>query len=226
MTKNHNRPHRSGSWLPFAALNLRRNPFGELTTKDRIMLTVADIRPWLPMVQQPLQALQFIGRSGSGKSSHLLAIYAKLPAASYLFLPENGPLPEISPGSPWIIDEAQRLPRRMRHRVFSSTLPVVLATHTNLQRPLQRYGYQVTTVNAESLIQPARLLQIFQRRIDAARLDPDLPSCRITATDVHWLIQHYGADVRGMEYYLYKRVQENAGKPCVGGLCVELRFID
>ena len=70
--------------LPFAHLNLRRNPFGEVAREERPALVVADLEPLLAEIADPGRAVQIIGDSGRGKTSLLLALGARLPDACYV----------------------------------------------------------------------------------------------------------------------------------------------
>ena len=50
--------------------------------------------------------MQFLGDKGQGKTTHLLALERSLPAARYVYLPEDGPQPIIPTQRPLLIDEA------------------------------------------------------------------------------------------------------------------------
>jgi hypothetical protein len=56
------RTHRSdGLTNPFHALNLWRNPFGELTRSQRAELALVDVDPWRMALEDSRTVLQFIG---------------------------------------------------------------------------------------------------------------------------------------------------------------------
>jgi len=65
--------------LPFAHLNLRRNPFGELDLSQRAALAVVDVDRFVRRLAQPGYAVQFTGDRGRGKTTHLLAILRHFP---------------------------------------------------------------------------------------------------------------------------------------------------
>ncbi len=206
-------PSAAGQWLPFAALNLRSNPFGEMTREERAELAVVDPQRWLPLVQHDQQALQFIGECGRGKTTHLLALGRLLPRAAYVYLPEDGPLPAIPVGTPLLIDEAQRLPCRTRRQAFRRGVPLILGTHVDLSKTLERYGYTVCTVEVQQLVDAQHLAAVFNRRLEAVRLDADRPVPLVTPHDATYLMDRFGTDIRAMESYLYERVQRTAGDP-------------
>ncbi len=214
-------PRERQHWLPFAAFNLRCNPFGEKTQDDRAALAVVDAQRWVSVATQPQRAIQFIGECGRGKTTHLLALRRILPEAAYVYLPEDGPLPEIPRGRPLMIDEAQRLPCRTRRQVWRRGGALVLGTHVDLSKTLQRYGYRVETIQVERQADPEQLAKIFNRRLEAARLDPTRPVARISREETAILLTRFETDIRAMESYLYERIQQLAGADCG-----EVRFID
>ncbi|WP_153557249.1 hypothetical protein [Roseimaritima sediminicola] len=208
-------------WLPFAGLNLRHNPFGECAPRQRAELAVVSLDRWLAVLEGPQPALQFVGDCGRGKSTHLLAMRYALPDAAYVYFPEQGPLPSVPEGAVVLIDEAQRMPCRVRRTTLRRRVPLVLGTHVDLRRVLRRYGYAVHTVRVDTLIDAPSLTRIFNRRLEAARLDDRRAVPRIATSEAARLHGRFGSDVRAMEEYLYERFQRYAGKDCV-----EVSFVD
>lgn len=194
---------------PFAQFNLTRNPFGEFTREQRGELSMLgeDVREALGLGHH--QAVQLIGRCGRGKTSHLLGLAARLPESYYVYMPEDGPCPTIATGRPLIIDEAQRLPRRVRRDVFSTGLPLILATHRNLTISLRLFGYQVKTIRVGRKITPAHVRELMNRRIDYCRTSEDAVPL-LDLRDAERLVRRFGSNVRAIENYLYDQVQEQA----------------
>ena len=191
-------------WLPYAKLNLLRNPFGQLSREDRVAAAVVDLDIWLPQLKNPKFALQLLGDCGRGKSTHMHAILDCFPDGSYVYLPEDGPIPKIPRGYPLFIDEAQRLPWVTRFFAFRRGVPLVLATHTNLSSPLQRAGYAVETANVAAKVSTDRLQEIFRRRIELARLgEGEIPN--VTTEEIESLVRRFGDNIRAMEEDLYQR---------------------
>ena len=190
---------------PYRRLNLTRNPFGELTRLERAELSICSIEPWLTQLQGPdasQQVIQFIGECGRGKSTHLLAIEQQLPGARYIYLPIDAPLPPIPSHRPLLIDEAQRLSKRVRRRVFEQGGPLVLGTHENLASEISAEGLKVTTVHVATLLTVTRLQEMLHARIESSRLGPGtLPY--ISMARCQRLIDTFGDDVRSMEHHLY-----------------------
>jgi len=158
---------------------------------------------------KPRHAVQWIGKCGRGKTSQLLGWSARIPTSEYVYLPEDGPCPAIPSGEPLIIDEAQRLPRRIRRDIFSSGLPLVLATHRNLSMALRRYGYEVCTVQLGRSTSAPHVQTLMNTRLEYCRKSFG-PLPQLSLEDACWLIRRFGSDIRAMENHLYDQVQTQA----------------
>tara|TARA_R110002049_G_scaffold50370_1_gene142943 strand:+ start:32856 stop:33524 length:669 start_codon:yes stop_codon:yes gene_type:complete len=210
-------------WLPWAWCNLRRNPFGELSRDERARLAVVNAPELARLVENQRHAVQLIGECGRGKTTRMLALQKYLPDASYTYLAEDQPCGPIPVGRPILIDEAQRLTRRARRAIFCSGLPLVLATHRDLSRPLSRAGYHVTTQWIGQHADAEHISQIMNRRIEAARLaNGPVPTLSMQQADQ--LVARFGSDIRKMEAFLYDNVQQQ--KKTEGMQRGEMRFID
>jgi hypothetical protein len=109
-----------------------------------------------------------------------------------------------------LIDEAQRLPRGVRRRIFAAGLPLVLATHRDLSGPLRRAGYQVHTERIGRSADAPLVREIARRRIELCRLSPERAVPRLSDDDARWLVRRFKTDLRAIEGYLYERVQRQA----------------
>lgn len=206
-------------WQPWAWCNLGRNPFGEMTRDERADLAVVNVDAIAGQLHSDFSAVQLIGACGDGKTTHLLHLAAMLNDAAYVYLPEDGCCPAIPHARPLLIDEAQRLPRGVRRRVFDSGLPLVLATHRELNRPLQRAGYNVTTEHIGTRTDAALIGRAMNRRLTSCRLTAgDVP--QLSVADADWLAARFGSDLRAIEGFLYDQVQRQAFGDD------EMRFID
>lgn len=207
-------------WLPLSHLNLQVNPFGECTVEDRIATATVDCDQWTDWLSTDQHALQFIGDSGRGKSTHLLALSKHFATSHYLYIPPGSRCTRIPPGRPLLVDEAQRLLPWKRWRLLRRRIPLVLGTHRDLSGPLSRAGYAVRTVDLNNANDPMRLAKILNRRIEFARLRPGaIPN--ITVTDATVLFDRFGSNIRGAEHYLYQQVQQQRG-----GNHGEVRLVD
>jgi len=193
-------------WLPFAEYNLWRNPFGELTREERVELAIISKQERALCVLSQLEAVQLIGNCGNGKTTRMLAFHQQLPDSSYVYLPEDEPCPSIPVGNPVLVDEAQRLPRKEIKQLFSSGMPLILATHRDLRKRLQRYGYSVKTITIGEGNTTEHVQAVLNRRIEASRLGPG-PVPKIDTDEASLLHQAHGTDIRSIERELYHQFQ-------------------
>ena len=217
-------------WMPWAWCNLRRNPFGELSREERPEVAVVDVQAITDLVSSNHQAVQLIGGCGRGKTTRMLVLHRELPESTYAYLSEFEPCPSIAAGSPVLIDEAQRLPRKIRKRVFASGLPLVLATHKDLTRPLKRAGYHVVTFHIGETNSPDLVCEALNRRIVASAIDSNCEVPALSLDDATTLVARFGSDIRAIEGYLYDVVQaqtfQNKNSDLRESADGKMRFID
>ena len=156
-------------------------------------------------LRKPGSVLQFVGEKGYGKTTHLLAIRSRFPDAAYVHIPE-GERAEIPDGNPQLIDEAQRLTRQQKRRVFRSSVPLVLGTHRDFARELAWAGRRVRTVAVGDRMNSTLLTRILNSRIEWVRRDEGLvPGVRHRTAAR--LLERFGPDVRRIQYELYLAFQ-------------------
>lgn len=180
---------------PFAHLNLRRNPFGELDADERAALAVVDVAPLADG-----EVVQFIGDSGRGKTTHLLALMRLHADALYDRLGEGETRPHVAVrrGGIWLLDEAQRASPRFLRRGVERARACAFGTHQDLSAAL---GRSVKTVHVGGL-SPEKLDAIVRRRIEAVRRGPG-PLPRVPQATLQALIHRHGDDLRAIERTLY-----------------------
>ena len=197
---------KSPGGLSFARLNLRQNAFGELSSLERAALAVVDVEHVVARLNNPGYAAQFVGQKGCGKTTHLLAIRDKFPLAGYVHIPE-GERRALPDGCPLIVDEAQRLTRLQRFRLFGQKVPLVLGTHQDFGRALRRAGRTVETLSVGSRMDPDRLHVLINRRIRWFRRGPG-PVPWVSRATAERILARCGPDLRAIEGLLYHRFQE------------------
>ena len=193
--------------LPFAHLNLRRNPFGELARDERTQLAVVEIQEALEHLTQPRSSVQFVGEKGYGKTTHLLAIARHFPDCAYVHIPEGQRCTIPADGEPLLIDEAQRLTLYQRWSVLRSGRRLILGTHQDLAQALGRARRPVLTLAADRLTDAARVHTILNTRIQFARRAAG-PTPSITEATASRLFAQFGSDLRSIEHSLYHVFQQ------------------
>jgi hypothetical protein len=211
--------------LPFARLNLRRNPFGEPHPEDLGDLFVGGLEDWPAFLRGPPSKesrryfrkaedqgerpfLQLLGPAGCGKSTLLAALQGRFTGSSlFAWCPAKGwpPIPKERFG-PLFVDDAQMLGKRMLVRVHRFPA-VVAATQVDLEVSFRDAGFRVMTTWVPGRICPRLMGSIIDRRLEwARRASGPIPKVDEDAIDL--LFRRHGHDLRAMLACLYDRYQQ------------------
>ncbi len=192
--------------LPFAHLNLRRNPFGEFSVKEWTALADVDVLEFDDFLMEPGATVQFVGEKGHGKTTHLLAIKSRFARSGYVHIPE-GERAAVPPGNPILVDEAQRLTWWQQRQLFRSRAPLVLATHRDFSPELIRAGRQLRTVTVSERMSAQRLTRILNARIEWVRRGQG-PVPSVSFESAGRLLSRLGPDIREIMFEMYKKFQD------------------
>jgi hypothetical protein len=135
----------------------------------------------------------------------MLALRARFPGAPYVhvFEGEKVDLPEVEV---LFVDDVEHLPARTRRRLFRRRASLVATTHRDLAGAFRKAGIPFETLQMAG-VGEERLLQIIERRIEAARRGPG-PVPVVGPEGARRLIERFGDDLRAMEFHLYERFQQ------------------
>lgn len=195
------------SGLPFFHLNLRRNPFGELTAAERTRLAIVECDAALQHLKSPRSVIQVVGERGYGKTTHLLALAAQFPENAYVHIPEGQHAAIPAQGEPLLIDEAQRMTRVQQWTTFRSQRRLVLGTHSDFEPALRRAGRPVLTIAANQFTDATRVQNLLNARIESVRRDAgSIP--QISEATASLLFKQYGSDIRSIEHSMYLTFQQ------------------
>jgi hypothetical protein len=188
----------------YTHLNLRFNPFGTLTPEEEAAAALPDLDAavYAARLRRPGTAIQFLGPSGRGKTSHLMALRGYFPAAPYFHIGRGEPVPPFPAAAILFIDEMQRVPRRQRRTLFARRASYVVGSHVDHRREFARarLDYEVIVLGA---VTAPRLQAILNRRITVARRHPHGPVPTFTLAAVEMLRACCGADQWAMNGILY-----------------------
>lgn len=192
--------------LPFFHLNLRRNPFGELTAAERTKLAIVEFDAALQHLTLPRSVIQVVGEKGFGKTTHLLALAAHFTENVFVYIPEGKRVAIPAEGEPLFIDEAQRMTFLQRWQTFRSQRRLILGTHTNFEQTMRRAGRSVLTIAADQFTDASRVQNLLNARIEFARRDMG-PIPGISQATAAELFRQFGSDIRGIEHSMYLTFQ-------------------
>lgn len=187
--------------LPYAHLNLRRNPYGELAAETRARVAVVEVGDLAERLRCPGVVVQLLGDSGCGKTTHLLALYLRFPGAPFVTALE-GVRSRVPQGHPLFVDDVHLLPRRQRLRLFRRPVSFVVTTHRDLTPEVEDCGLQTRLVRPAEGLDADRLERLLNLRVEAARRGAG-PLPRVPRGAAEELLRRFGHDVRGMERVLY-----------------------
>jgi hypothetical protein len=146
------------------------------------------------------EIVQFIGDSGRGKTTHLLALASRHEDAVYEKLEEGQDRWRAAPSldAPFLLDEAQRARPEHLRALLASGRTLALGTHDDLSglAPCPIRTVRVGGVGAQKLV------AIVARRIDWARRGPG-PVPSVSRSALTALQARHGDDVRGIIGELY-----------------------
>lgn len=206
-SKTHSETSADAPQLPFAHLNMRRNPFGEVPVEERPALAVVEVDAYVAQVRDGT-VIEFVGDSGRGKSTHLRAMADRIEEALYVHVCEEDPPAELPDRPVLCVDEAQFLPLRLRRSLFRSDADLALGTHVSLVDEVEAAGRTVESVSLGGRSVDIDVVrQIVNRRLEwARRTDGDLP--RLSDETLAWLLDRYDDNLRAMEHHLYAVFQD------------------
>lgn len=193
--------------LPFAHLNLRRNPFGTVPRDERAQVAVVDVDRWCERVRAG-EVVEIVGPAGRGKTTRLLAIADSLSAVPYVRVEEEGPGLEGTVGGVCCVDEAHRLSGRRRRALYRRAEGLALGTHASMAGEIEAVGRAVTTVRLDgSGVDAAFVRRLVEKRLAWARRGAGaVPQVGLSA--IEELLARYEDNVRAMVHHLYEVFQQ------------------
>ncbi len=192
------------SALSFENLNLRFNPFGELSSLERKQVAYVNIDGLAGYMADERTCIQFIADHGRGKTTHLLALHKQCEEFPFIRL-HIDEVPKFEVADKYFIDSIENLSLFQRLKVYKKYKRLAVTTHRDLSWELRLSGFKVKTICVSTQSTQA-LLCIFQRRIEFARRNAGkVPE--LTVQQVDGLKLRYGDDIRSMEDELYEYFQ-------------------
>jgi len=203
-------------YFPFRQLGLRCNPFRRLTDEESAAVGVVPGK--LLDALESGAHIQVLGAAGRGKTTCLLGIAARLAeegkatAYEYLAAQQNRFRTRLEDLDGFLLDEAQRLPRRERARLvaernLSRGLRIVVGTHEDLTTLFAAHRLPLLTVSLDS-VTAAHVAAVVDRRIEFFSLDGH-PATTFSADAVRHLCDTFDYNLRLIDGFLYEFFQSS-----------------
>ncbi|VAW67624.1 hypothetical protein MNBD_GAMMA08-3034 [hydrothermal vent metagenome] len=194
--------------LPFIHLNLRFNPFGELTLEQRKEVAIVDTHSLKKSLNKKSVAIQLLADHGRGKTTYLFSLHKEYSSAPYIKI-QVGDKPRFSPCAIRFVDSVENMTKKSRIDLYKKSDSLAFTTHADLSKELIKHGFTVITKKI-STADESTLMKIFSRRIRyAQRSEGEVP--RINLQAIKKLQRIYKDDVRAMESHLYEKIQKLKG---------------
>ncbi len=158
-------------------------------------------------------AVQFLGGKGHGKTTHLCALIQEAESRGervhYYHVPPDSRRAQLTETSVdrLALDEVQRLSWLSRRAVFryvrSTNSRLNVTSHDDWSRWFKRNGIEVLTISLED-VSVRWILDYFNRRLEAARLEGASRSWPLTDEGAVTLAEAYGGDIYALEFALYR----------------------
>lgn len=186
---------------------LHRNPFGGLT--DDQLPGIVQPRDFMDEVRTVIergerQAIQFIGRQGRGKTTHLRLLAGAFQEGSLHLLPRHSSANILlaDPARVLFIDSIHNLSFRERRTLFRRSATIIFTTHLTRRPECWSVGMPLRSYQFKGLDTEV-LTAIIRARTQDAMVDPK-EQWEVDPGVVRELIRKFGDDYRGILNYLYQ----------------------
>lgn len=191
--------------LAFESLNLRFNPFGELTGEQWLAVSIVEIKHLIEPLKSPSVAVQFLADKGRGKTTHLRKLHQEFPETPIIKLYIDEKVPKFPKSKLTFVDSFENANKSQRKKIYKKTSSMAFTTHSDLTEELEKQGYKVVTERV-SCNSDDKLMSILNARIEIARKEPgSLPLLKMET--ILQLRKHFGDDIRAMQHHLYEEFQ-------------------
>ncbi len=193
----------------YTNLNLKYNPFSYLNEEE--LLQVTEDRIDLESIAQKIQSsdsclVQFYGKKGRGKSTHLQALHQMYFPDSVFYKLKRKYKPYIAKSDKiLIIDSFQLLSLKNRIELLKSQQKIVIAAHTSHEiLNFKRRAYNEKISFSKVPLDLAFISNMIDSRIELAKLNTEKPRPKLRTSYVEKLYHQYQDNLRGIQEALYE----------------------
>ncbi|WP_299674124.1 hypothetical protein [uncultured Tenacibaculum sp.] len=186
------------------------NPFSGVLHEDipKVILPNIDIDQTIHRIQNSDSlALEFIGRQGRGKTSHLRYLQHILPEYPIFLLNSTSSVSDVMKNTSEIVfvDSIHHLSFSNRVQLFKEKKVVIYTTHWRRKIDCLLAKKEYHSIRFKG-IEPEKLQAILNERLKLAS-GSNTPETLFSITDVNKLIRKFGDNYRGIINHLYEKYQ-------------------
>ena len=175
---------------------------------EKILVPKFDVNQLISRINESDSlAVEFLGRKGRGKTTHLIYLQKQMPDCPIFFLDKNSSFAEIinSKANIVFIDSIHHLSVVERLRLFRDKEIVIYTTHWSRKMECLLAGKTNLSIKFRGINEEV-LLEILNKRLELATIDYNKQEV-ITLKEVNLLIKKYGDNYRGIINHLYQNYQ-------------------
>ncbi len=182
------------------------NPFGGITEEDILDCIVPKypLEEWIKLLNndQPI-ILQFVGKKGRGKTTHLRLLYQLVDNADIFFLNKNEKLPIIQSTKEIVfIDSIHHIPIKQRLQLWKNeSKSYIITTHVKRNLEFHFTNRLFKTYKFKGITEQILENIIRHRVVLSSNLEEQ--SIKINQELIQYLIKKYKDDIRSILNFLY-----------------------
>lgn len=187
------------------------NPFSGLSDEElkQVMVPQINLPKLVKLIEdgQP-KIIEFVGKKGRGKTSHLKLLHQQLPQYPFFSLHAQSSFQKVftSNARGLFIDSIHHFNMIQRIRLFKTNKTIVLTTHWGRFLEIKLAGKQHQRFDFKG-IDATILKAILKNRMQVAAIESEI-NLKINDDEVEVLIKKYGDNYRGILNHLYGEFQK------------------
>lgn len=187
------------------------NPFAGILEDDleEIVIAKFDVESMLNQIQQSESiAIEFVGKQGRGKTTHLMYLQKKIPQYPIFLLNANAKAVDLFQNKSEIVfvDSIHHLSIFERLKLFKTKKVVIYTTHWSRKLECILVGKKHQAIRFKGITKSV-LREIINKRLQLAAINRLESKDTFTDQNLDQLIKQFGDNYRGIINHLYEKYQ-------------------
>lgn len=187
------------------------NPFAGILEDDleKVIVPKFDVVAIINQIHQSESiAVEFVGRQGRGKTTHLIYLQKQMPQYPIFLLNAKCNFSEILQHEADIvfIDSIHHLNIFNRLKIFKTKKAVIYTTHWSRKIECFLIGKHQKSIKFKG-ISKETLRVLLNKRLDLAAIDQVADKDKFTDKELNTIIEQFGDNYRGIINHLYEKYQ-------------------